>query len=261
MKNKVTTRYQYVDVKSLRVDAYQREIDPLRIKKIIKDFDINLLGVIVVSLRDGMMNVIDGQHRVMVCMALGIKHVMAEIKEGMTLEEEAKYFNACNGANGESKPLKAHDVFKAKIVGKDEEALGLERIAANNGLKFGKASGTNTLVAYKTITNMYRKDGPMHIDRVLSIIKASWGGSAISFHNNILVGVSEFVKVYGFDRNYSDKNFIKQMSKVDPSRLVREIKSDTTTNVTKVKSMNSLFKYYNLGLRNRLENNLHFSMR
>lgn len=261
MINNVTTRYQYVDVKDLRVDVYQREVDHIRIKKMAKNFDEVLLGVITVSYRDGKYNVIDGQHRVMLCKAVGRKSLMAEVKEGMTLEEEAIYFNAFNGADGESKPLKLYDSFRARVVAKDEATLDINEIAHKNGLKFGKANNNNTLSAYKTVFSIYRKEGSTHLDRVFKIIISAWNGEAISLHNMVIVGVSEFIKTYDLEENYSDKTFSKQLSKIDPQKLIREMKSDATTVVTKVKAMNSLLKYYNLGLRKRIDKNLHFSMR
>lgn len=262
MKNNVTTSYKYLQLDSLSTEVYQRTVmDTLHIKRIINNYDPNQIGTIIVSYRDGRYNVIDGQHRVLALKTLGQHGVMANVFEGLTLEEEAKYFNAFNSANGESKKVKAHDVFRARVVAKEQIALDIKEAVEKSGVKMGYSNQHNAIAAYGTVTKICEKDGKAHLQKTITIIKKIWGGESISFHNFMIIGISEFIKTYGQTPNYSDSTLIKQLSKVDPNAMVREMKSDTTTNVTKVKAMNTIFKYYNAGLRKRLENNLHFSMR
>lgn len=261
MKTVTNRRYAYIELKDLSTEIYQRPIDILSIKKKVQVFDEMLLGTITVSYRDGKYNVIDGQHRTILCKAMGIRGIMALIYEGLSLEEEAKYFNALNGANGESKRINNADAFNANIVAQDESSLDIQEAIESAGLKLNKRQGFKTIASYGTVTKLYRQNGKAHLGRTLKLIADTWGGETYSLNNHMLIGVAEFLKVYSEVEAFSEKTFIKQLSKIEPSKIVREIKADTTTTVTKVKAMNSLFKYYNSGLRKNILENMHFALR
>lgn len=183
MNKKVTTSYRYVAISDLSIESYQRGIDSTRIKKMARSFDETLLGTITVSLRDEKLNVVDGQHRVMLCKTIGKHGLMANVIEGLTLEEEAEYFNAFNGARGENKRLTQHDIFTAKVVAKEQGALEIKESVEKNGLKFGKGQANNTVAAYNTITKIHERYGKKHLERTLRLIVECWGGEKLSLHN------------------------------------------------------------------------------
>lgn len=260
MEKLTNVRYQLIPVSSLSVDIYQRGIDPLRIKNMVANFDAALLGSIIVSERGGKYYVIDGQHRVILCKKVGVTSLMAIVLEGLTLEEEAKYFNHYNGARGERKGLHKETIFNANVIAKDETSLQIKQIVEGAGLRFGRGQGPKTFAAYNTLYKIFESYGKEHFARTINLIADTWHGETYSLNNYMLTAVSEFIKVYGADPLFSDHKFIKQLSRVEPLIVVREMKADVTTPLTKIKGLNVLIRHYNKGLVKKLENQ-HYNLR
>jgi len=64
-----------IKVDDLVADQYQRGINKSHTKDIAKRFDPRLTGLPIVSIRDGVWYVIDGQHRVAAAKELGITEI------------------------------------------------------------------------------------------------------------------------------------------------------------------------------------------
>lgn len=99
-KNPITNDIVAVmDVRLLIVDPkYQR--DPTKRKQpLINNFDIHKTGVIEVSYRDGLLYIIDGNHRVIAAIANGEYFLFIKIINGLTgmsQKDEASYFTHQN---------------------------------------------------------------------------------------------------------------------------------------------------------------------
>ena len=256
----VKTNYQVVPVSELRLGKYQRSVSMQKVKLMAKNFDKNLLGTITVSNRGGRLYVIDGQHRVVLARIAGLNELMALVYEGLAYEEEAEYFNKLNGANGEQIRLVRVDIFNANVEAKEEISVKIKNIVESLGLKISKTSANNTIVAINSVLKVYKKYGEYGLTQTLNILKDTWNGESMSFHNIMLTGTAEFLNIYNKDVNFSEEVFIKQLSKIPPVKAVREAKNDTTTNSTNVKVMNTLIRYYNLGLRTKRLENKHYNM-
>lgn len=259
MENLNNVGFELIDVNSLLVAEYQRPVDKLRIKKMMLKFDESLLGAVIVSHRDGKYYVVDGQHRIVLCRKKGVTHIMAVVLEGLTLQEEAAYFNRYNGARGERKILNKETIFNADVISGDDVSIDIKKIVESVGFKLGKGKSTNTICSYETIKRIYEKEGSGHFTRVMKMLADIWNGDADSLNRYIISGVSEFLKTYSSEPNYSDSRFIKQLSKVEPSLIVREMRSDISSNVNKVRILNTMFKYYNKNLIKKLVNR-HFAL-
>ena len=258
-KASIKTSYRFLPTKDLKLGNYQRKVDMVRIKKMADEFDETLIGTITVSSRNGFYYVIDGQHRVMLAKTKGLNGLMALVYEGLTYEEEATYFNRLNNANGEQKRLRKTDIFKASVEAKDIVAVDIKNIIESLGFRISEASGTNAITAIGTIEKIYRKCGAQELKDTLKLLKDTWNGERYSLNNMMLDGITEFLSIYTGQPNFSTSVFISQLSKIDPKKIHREAQGDTTTNNSNVKIMNTLFKYYNVKLRKKLENK-HYSM-
>jgi len=260
MKNTVQTNYQVVMINELCLGDYQRSVKTQKIKEMNEKFDANLLGTITVSRRDGLLYVIDGQHRVALARIKGLKALMALVYEGLTYEEEAEYFNKLNGANGEKTRLTTGDIFHANVEAKDEGAVEIKNMIEKVGFKIAKANGKNIITAVGEVQKIYNKFGGQHLFESLALIKETWNGETYSLNNLMLRGVSEFLKIYSKELDFSTQTFVKQLSKIKPIKLVREMKADTTTDKSAVKAMNTLLFYYNKSLRTKKLENKHFNL-
>jgi len=255
----VKTNYQLVNVNELSLGKYQRTVKIQKVKSMAKSFDKTLLGTITVSKREGQLFVIDGQHRVVLARIKRLKELMALVYEGLSYEEEAEYFNKLNGANGEKLRLSKAEIFNASIESKENTSLEIKNIVEEFGFKISPASGTNSIAAINTVEKIHKKYGVHHLHNTLRLLKGTWNGETYSLNNLMINGVSEFLIIYSSEIDFNLKTFTSQLSKVDPKIIVRESKSDTSTDNTAVRMMNTLLKYYNKNLRNKRLENKHFA--
>jgi hypothetical protein len=253
-KTSIKTSYHFLSTKDLRLGNYQRKVDMAKVKKMADEFDETLIGTITVSKRDGFYFVIDGQHRVMLAKTKNLDGLMALVYEGLAYEEEAKYFNRLNNANGEQKRLRKTDIFKASVEAKDTMAVDIKNIVESLGFRISEVNGDNIITAVKTVEKIYKKYGAQGLKDTLKLSKDTWNGEKYSLNNMILEGMAEFLNIYTGQPNFSTSMFINQLSKNDPVKLLREAKGDNTTSNSNIKVMNTFFRYYNIKLRKRLVN-------
>jgi hypothetical protein len=256
MKSTPNTSIQLLKVGDLRLGKYQRALNATWVKEKSKVFDRNLMGTILVSFRNGQYYVIDGQHRTILAKRNGINEVMALVYNGLSYEEEAKLFVLTNTQKTRVTKI---DRFNGEVEAKDTDVVEMKNIIENNGFRTSKTSGKNAVSAIGEVQKIYKKYGSYHLQQTLALIRQTWNGETYSLNNIMLGGVSEFLKIYGDDPDFSIKTFAAQLSRVDPIKVVRESQSDTTTDKVYVKTMNALLKYYNKGLRAKKLENRHFS--
>lgn len=246
--------YEMVAVQNLKIDAYQRVLNISFAKEIAKEFDMNRIGTITVSYRNGVFNVIDGQTRSYAARLVKVQNLMCQVFHGMTYEQEAIEFKRLNK---DRKGILAFDYFNAEIEAKDKEALNVKRIVEENGIGITRSNGNNKIQAITALKNIYRKYGDKHLNDTLQFVKSAWDGVPDSMTRNIIMGVSEFISIYKDDIKI--EVFSRQLKRVDPVKIVREAENDSAPISKVIKMVNIIFKYYNLKLgKNRLENK-HFN--
>lgn len=112
-------KLEMITVSSLTVDErYQRRVSDgsrKRIKKIISEFSWARFGAIIVARNDGVLSVVDGQHRVIAARALGIESVPAVICEAGLLDQARDFV----GINSLRTGVASIDKFRARIAAKD----------------------------------------------------------------------------------------------------------------------------------------------
>lgn len=102
-----------VPVSLLRIDkSYQREPNSENVQNLIKEWDINLCDFLDVSYRDGLFNIINGQHRFTAGSYVGVPSLPCMIRTGLTRSQEAIIFAR---QNRNVKKLYPYDTYKANI--------------------------------------------------------------------------------------------------------------------------------------------------
>ena len=120
---------------------YQRSVRPAKVKKIVKNFVPDVMGVALVSFRNGKFWCIDAQHRIMALKELGYKELLCQVLTGLTYEQECYRFILLNTGRTQ---LTANQVFHGRVEEKDNTALELVSMFKkyrytynkNNGMKF-----------------------------------------------------------------------------------------------------------------------------
>lgn len=171
-------RIERLPVELLSVDrSYQRPVSN-KMEQMGKNWKQDLAHVITVSLRDtGEYWILDGQHRVGAALIAGVTHLEADIREGLTIEDEARLFDELNSTHS---IVSAIDRFRARLVYKDPEALEIKAIVDELGGEISDVAGRankddRRIRAVSSLERVYQYEGPAGLREVLTIIKTSFG--------------------------------------------------------------------------------------
>lgn len=172
---------KHIAIALLRVDpAYQRDLDPARVKKIAENFDAKLFDPIKVTPRDGVYYVTDGQHRLAALRLLGWSYISVPcvIVHLATQEQEAGYFRK---QNTNRRPPTAYDDYKAARVEHDEAVMVIASVLKRLSLEAVslKSTSPNGIRAVGAIREIYRFHGDEMLERVLRVSLAAWPHEAI----------------------------------------------------------------------------------
>lgn len=242
--------YKRLPINILKIDnTYQRPLSRCKVNRMVKNFNEGYIGAITVSCReDGFYYVLDGQHRLETLKYLCIDYVMCQIHHDLSFEEEALMFRNLNSIR--SNPT-APQIFKASLIGNDQEAITIKSIIEKNGLKISTEGRRydGLIGCVHMIQRCYRSLKDEKFDRMLKLIYQTWEGEADSLIDDIFGGMSVLVREYGDQIN--DDVFVKKMSKISPTLLSRACTLNMrthgggpTTNMAK-----ALIHEYNKGLR------------
>jgi hypothetical protein len=140
-----TSELMMIDKTKLVLDLpYQRAASNSIVLRIRGEWEDELLGTIMVSFRDGLLNVLDGMHRVLAALGRAdIKLLPCRVFYGLTLEEEATLFARYNTKRNSVKII---DRFKAMLIAGDSTALKVEEILAECGLTVSNTPSNNKQV-------------------------------------------------------------------------------------------------------------------
>lgn len=183
-----------VKVEDLVIDlTYQRSPSREKVGKIVREFDPNALGVIICSMREnGVVAVIDGGHRVSALniMGLGSSDIRCLVFFGLTLNQEAEMFSILN--DNRTKP-KTSDIFKSKVIAKDEQAVEINNMLIKYGLRVGNQAGLNIVRAIGTLNTIYKKYGLYVLDQTVHSLTNAFGTHSTSYTDEALYAVSEII--------------------------------------------------------------------
>jgi hypothetical protein len=214
-----------VKISDLTIDyTYQRQPIMKKVNKIAKNFDSDILGVIICSMReDGSIAVIDGSHRVHALRMKGLNDstVNALVYFSLTIQEEAKIFAMLNQEH--TKP-NTTDIFKAGIVSGDEETIAINKILNSLGLIIGVGPGDNKVRAISTIRRVYRNAGEKVLRDTLYTIKSAYGDSSSTMRDVLISAVAIVYNRYGAKVEVS--RMITTLQKFgNPNTLIANAKS------------------------------------
>lgn len=132
---------------SLHIDPmYQRVFSETRVMRMQREWSWVSCGVLVVSERqDGMIFVVDGQHRLQAAMRRSdIDLLPCMVFECDELAEEASSFIDCNTAR---KPMASGDKFRARVVAGDPLAIWIDSQFKLHGLSAAESAKTTDSIA------------------------------------------------------------------------------------------------------------------
>ena len=224
----VTKMTAKVKVSDLMVDfTYQRHPGNTKINKIVKNFDSDLLGVIICSMReDGKVAIIDGSHRyhALVKMNLMNLNINALVYFGLSLKDEAKIFALSNQEHTKTTPA---DIFKAGIVAGDEVSIAINDIMKKHNLIVGVGPGDNKIRAFSTLKRIYANAGGEILDKTIETIKAAYGNNSNVMRDQLLSAVAVIFHRY---KDVDEKRMVLSLQKFgNPITLIANAQAMLST--------------------------------
>lgn len=255
--NNYNTNYEYKQINSAFIFTdpdYQRNLDMNRVKRIVSNFNPNLVNPPKVSYRDGKYYVFDGQHTLA---ALKMKNhnqnlmVACRVFRGLTKEHEAELFSKQNGI---SRNVEKISQMRALYIAHDVDIVEFVNLTEKAGLytNFTKGKAENKIVCVGKAFQVYKATTAGEYVEIMQIIKEAWNGSPESLNKEIIGGVYRFYRKYKGE--FKHNTLVKQLSKVGPFVIIREGKAMGNAWNGDMRFAIQIFNYYNKGLKvNKLE--------
>lgn len=211
-----------LSLEELNVDrSYQRGVVDTHVKKMLKDFRPYALGCLIAGQReDDTYWTVDGVQRSEVLRRKGYKsyHFMVFKSDGP--RHEAEIFGCINAKR---KGLLKTEQFSADLTAEQEEATSINKIVTEAGFELGKATAWPKLDCVMALRKIYRKGGEELLTKTLSTLNEAWDGNREACREFIVFGVADFMSKY--KDLYDHSRFVEVLSKIDPTRLMSDIKS------------------------------------
>lgn len=205
--------YDVLDIGDLIVDpAYQRDLKPQQLKRMVSHFKPSLLGTITVNVRKNSdIALIDGQHRVATLAQIGRRRIAACVFEGLTRAQEAELFS---DLQNERRNTTSVEKFNARLVF-DKQAKDIRKIAGESGWEIGN----NGLRCIAELDKLYARDGDGSIlGRALRASKRAWPEAAAkeAAHGSIISGLGRFIA----EQNPDDERLITRLGRVTSQEVL-----------------------------------------
>ena len=189
-------------------ERVQRATIPARVKKLIRNWILDDVGIVTVSKRRDGYYVIDGQHRVRAAMELGLgdTKIKCLVYSDLTLEEEARKFLSLN----DSRLVSAFDKFTVGLVAQDVLCLAIRDVLAKYGLRVGNQKGEGVVCCIDKIMALGERSLE-DLETVCALITATWGTRSAALEALIIAPVGLLIGRYNGELDH--KIFITKLSK------------------------------------------------
>ena len=217
-----------IPIKDIKFAAYQREIKPAKIKKIIKNFVPDVMGIALVSFRNGEFWCIDAQHRIEALKELGYTEMLCQVLTGLTYEEECYRFVLLNTGRTQ---LSANQVFHGRVEEKDSDAVELVNMFKKYRFDYNKNNGrkeNNLIGAVSKFIKIQKTYGIDMVERVLNILRSAWYGDKSSLASAIITGLATYLSE---KTDVNDSILIKALEKIMPDMLIIEANNLVKCNI------------------------------
>lgn len=188
----------------------QRTLNTDRVNALVADFDPDLLGMPVVSIRDDEhVAVIDGQHRVRALAAfLGdgweAQQIECRYYTGLTVAQEADLFLHYNNTLN----VTTYTKFMVGVTAGRPDETAVKNIAARERLIIGKNRREGAVACVGALMAAYRMHGAEPFGRTLRVIREAYGTAG--FESTIVTGMAMVCARYG--RRFEEPVAVRKLS-------------------------------------------------
>jgi hypothetical protein len=173
----------------------QRDLKQHRVNELVANFDLDDFGQPVVSWRDGVYYIIDGQHRIAALKEwLGkgweIQKIECRVYQGLNEAEEADMFDRLNNVL----IVSSYDKFKVRVTaGREAESL-IDKIIKQEHLVISRDKIPGAVRAVGTLVRVFNRSDGEVLARSLRIIRDAFGDPG--FEAQVIDGVGHLCQRY-----------------------------------------------------------------
>ena len=244
------TEMRSIPIGCLDVDPkYQRLLKRGWVQDIVDNYKPDLVQVLHVSFRDGKYWIIDGQHTkeaILIKFSDPNFPVICKVYYGLTREEESELFYLLNK---NKKQINSADSLKAQVFYGEEESKSFFQHTSDEGFIIQPEKCVKSkfsILAFRKAQNCFRALGPEKYDRMLRLLRDTWGGERWSLTAKMLGGMASLLATYG--DKLDDRVFVKQLSCVTEMEIKMEVRRFFIEK-TNVAYASAMVNFYNKGRR------------
>ena len=174
--------------------AYQREERPHLVRKIIREFDADLVGLLtVVRDRDGAQWILDGQHRWLALVGLGYESARCEVFHEVPLRRQAEIFS---GRNGDRLPTHPRDAFRSDHAAGHPDVVAIASVLLKHGYRLPLANEKGAADCFVCVSTLREVHDWGLLDPAVGLIHESWPQDAMATQAPILEGLAACLHLY-----------------------------------------------------------------
>ncbi len=175
-----------------------RPLRPARVNKLVAEMDLDQIGMLVLSERDGKFYIVDGQHREKALEKwLGpgweSQQVECRVYTGLTEQQEANLFDRLNDVL----TVSTYDKFTVRIAAGRPVETAILNIVEAAGLKVSahaKNSGAGSITCVGTLVKIFLRTDGQNLAKTLAIVIEAFGDAGLLAM--ILSGISLVLQRY-----------------------------------------------------------------
>jgi hypothetical protein len=194
---------EWIPVSDLEIDrSVQRDhLDLRKIERMVKNFNEAALGVIIVSRRNRVTNiVIDGMHRTQAVKEVtdNTGKVLCHVFHDLSRKDEAQMFLDLNAG---TQPTLI-DKYKKRLITEDPVAVGIDELLRAYGFTIDNNNQNGSVNAVGAVERVYTKSlrleaEPNLLQLILISVTHAWGTDRDGVNASILDGLGAFFAVHG----------------------------------------------------------------
>lgn len=237
-----------VALADLKVDpVYQRDLTAQFVERLADNWDVVTAGTIVVSRRPGGdLYIVDGQHRAAAAVRVGETHILAQVVDEPSAEEEARLRLKGNLKRTD----RVFEVFRARLAANDETALAIERILAGCGTHVNMTPTMGTGInAISAVEKLYGLDDGQTLIHIITLLKKLFGEIRPEVaSSDLLKGLTWFLGQHG--EKLDHERFERMLQVMGPAALGRSARAHKASlgGTLWINTYRALVTMYNEGL-------------
>lgn len=202
---------------------YQRPLNEKRVRTMVDNFDPHLFGPLDAAKRTRGKNVkyvvFEGQHRLAVAKAMGMKTVRCVVHDDIDVRDEATLFVKLHTTRKNLSPI---DRFNARVFAQEPLALKIKAAIDDSGFSVHKNEDAASIMAITAAEKSYRIYGESIFRDALGLIGRIWYAEDGATSGPLITGMCRFLAQYG-DR--LDAEHVENLERVSPSRVLDAARS------------------------------------